>query len=139
MREIVVGSDGSTASQPAVELAGRLCRETGARLTVLNVQRLSPALASPVPAVSDLAELRGAVERQVRAQAAGVLGPLGVDWRLETGSGDPAGELDRAADRHGADLIVVGGRGHSMAHRILLGSVASRLAHHAHHPVLVVR
>jgi nucleotide-binding universal stress UspA family protein len=54
-------------------------------------------------------------------------------------SGDPAIQLDLAAEEHGADLVVVGARGHSVPHRLLLGSVSTRLLHHARRPVLVVR
>lgn len=39
----------------------------------------------------------------------------------------------------GADLIVVGTRGHSALRGIAVGSVAQRLVHLAHQPVLAVR
>ena len=63
----------------------------------------------------------------------------GSPWRLEVRTGDPAVQLERAAEETDADLVVVGARGHSVARRLLLGSVSSRLLHHAHRPVLVVR
>lgn len=37
-----------------------------------------------------------------------------------------------------AVMIVVGTRGHSVLHDLLLGSTASQLAHHAHVPVVIV-
>ncbi|HWD47397.1 MAG TPA: universal stress protein [Actinomycetota bacterium] len=54
-------------------------------------------------------------------------------------TGDPAVRLELGAEENGADLVVVGARGHSAAHRLLLGSVSTRLLHHARRPVLVVR
>jgi nucleotide-binding universal stress UspA family protein len=54
-------------------------------------------------------------------------------------TGDPALQLEQGAEENGADLVVVGARGHSAAHRLLLGSVSTRLLHHARRPVLVVR
>lgn len=53
--------------------------------------------------------------------------------------GDPAEELERVAAAAGADMVVVGCRGQSAAWRVLLGSVSTRLAHHADRPFLVVR
>ena len=60
-------------------------------------------------------------------------------WRFEVRAGDPAEDLERAAGERQADLLVVGGRGHTVVHRRLLGSVANRLLHQADRPVLVVR
>jgi nucleotide-binding universal stress UspA family protein len=58
-------------------------------------------------------------------------------WRFGVRTGDPAIQLDLAAEEHGAaDLVVVGARGHSITHRLLLGSVSTRLLHHARRPVL---
>lgn len=129
MREIVVGTDCSGASRAALVFAGKLGRDTGAHLTVVSVNR---AVARGGRAARTQAEL-------ARRQAAEVLDPLHVHWRIEARAGDPAAELDRVADDHAADLIVVAGRGRTMAQRLLLEAVSSRLAHHAAHPVLVVR
>ncbi len=37
-----------------------------------------------------------------------------------------------------ADLLVIGRRGAGLAERVLLGSVADRLAHHSKIPVLII-
>lgn len=51
--------------------------------------------------------------------------------------GDPGYELVRAAETFEADLIVVGTRGRTGLARLLLGSVARNVLHHAHCSVLV--
>ena len=51
--------------------------------------------------------------------------------------GGPAHSIAEIADREGADLIVVGSRGHTPFGELLLGSVTHRLLHIAHQPVLV--
>ena len=54
---------------------------------------------------------------------------------------DPARELGRLADAVGARLVVVGARRPGVRGRVgelLTGSVAVRLVHHQHRPVLVV-
>jgi nucleotide-binding universal stress UspA family protein len=45
----------------------------------------------------------------------------------------------RQASDEGADLIVVGTRGLNVAQRALLGSVSTKIVHHAACDVLVVR
>jgi nucleotide-binding universal stress UspA family protein len=138
-RHILVGVDGSDASAQAAEMAGRLAADLDAKLTVVFVRQLPAVAPSPFGVTMDLAGYWEAQERLASSQAAGVLDGLGVAWRLEMRTGDPAVQLELAADENGADLVVVGARGHSVAHRLLLGSVSTRLLHHARRPVLVVR
>jgi nucleotide-binding universal stress UspA family protein len=75
----------------------------------------------------------------VSEQTAGVLDPLSVHWRLERCTGDPVAGLEAAAAGLEAELIVIGGRGCTAAHRLLVESLSSRLVHHADRPVVVVR
>jgi nucleotide-binding universal stress UspA family protein len=138
-RHIVVGVDGSDASAQATEMAGRLALDLDAKLTVVFVRQLPAMPTSPFGVTVDLDSYWEGQERLASSQAAGVLDGLGVAWRLEVRTGDPAVQLELGAEEHGADLVVVGARGHSAAHRLLLGSVSTRLLHHARRPVLVVR
>ena len=52
--------------------------------------------------------------------------------------GGPAHSIDEIADEVGADLIVVGTRGHSPVAGLLLGSVTQRLLHIASQPILAI-
>ena len=47
-------------------------------------------------------------------------------------------ELLRLAESHDADVIIAGSRGLGGIKSVLLGSVSSALAHHAHRPLLIV-
>ena len=138
-RHILVAVDGSDASAQAAEMAGRLAADVKAKLTVVFVRQLPTVPASPFGVTMDLDAYWEDQERLASSRAAAVLNKFGVAWRLEVRTGDPAGQLELAADVNGADLVVVGARGHSVAHRVLLGSVSTRLLHHARRPVLVVR
>ena len=138
-RHILVGVDGSDASAQAAEMAGRLAADVEAKLTVVFVRQLPTVPASPFGVTMDLDAYWEDQERLASSRAVGVLNKFGVAWRLEVRTGDPAVQLELAADVNGADLVVVGARGHSVAHRLLLGSVSTRLLHHARRPVLVVR
>jgi nucleotide-binding universal stress UspA family protein len=61
----------------------------------------------------------------------------GVSVRQRAVAGHPARALLDAAD--GADLLVVGSRGHSGFAGMLLGSVSQHCVHHSPCPVLVIR
>lgn len=139
MREIMIGVDSSDAAAHATRRAGQLAKETGATLTVVHVHYL-PSLGTPqVLGLEDLQARWKEADRLVTERTAEVLDPLGVPWRFEVRTGDPAAELEALAAEHGADMVVVGNRGHGLGHRLLLGSVSNRLDHHADRPVLVVR
>jgi len=133
MKRIVVGVDGSEDSIQAVAFAGRLAKETGACLTVVYVQHL------PVVGPPELERNHRMAERRVARRVVKALMPLSVPWDLEVGGGDVAEEVQRVARERGADLIVVGTRGHGPVSRLLGGSVSTRVVHHADRPVLVVR
>jgi nucleotide-binding universal stress UspA family protein len=138
-RHILVGVDGSEASAQAADMAGRLAADLGAKLTVVFVRQIPAVPASPFGVPMDLDRYWDDQERLASSRAADVLDGLSVAWRLEVRTGDPAVQLELGADENGADLVVVGARGHSVAHRLLLGSVSTRLLHHARRPVLIVR
>jgi nucleotide-binding universal stress UspA family protein len=135
---ILVGVDGSDASAEAATMAGQLAADLDAKVTAVYVRQL-PTTVPPFSTDFYLDSYWEEVERLAGERTAEALDPLGASWRFEVRTGDPAVQLQLSADEHGADLIVVGARGHSVAHRLLLGSVSTRLVHHAHRPVLVVR
>ena len=53
--------------------------------------------------------------------------------------GMPADDIIRAAEEHGADLIVIATHGHTGLKHLFMGSVAERVIRHVHSAVLVVR
>lgn len=63
----------------------------------------------------------------------------GVAAEVVRAFGNPAEEIIAAAERHDADLIVLGQRGRSAIARFIDGSVSERVVRHAHCDVLVVR
>jgi nucleotide-binding universal stress UspA family protein len=63
----------------------------------------------------------------------------GVQIRLHWRRGDPRHEIVQAATDLGADVVVIGSRGHGRISRLLLGSVSSFVVEHAPVSTLVVR
>lgn len=139
MPVIVVGVDGSDASAAALATAARLAADTGHGIVAVHVAHL-PGLVAATPealaagtALTADDELAGRCQLDCELALAGT----GIAWAFEVRYGDPATELARAGNDHDA-CIVVGRHGHRFLGRVLLGSVADRLVHHASCPVLVV-
>jgi len=90
----------------------------------------------------DLHVVPGAEDLEaVRAEAAAVLDDLDVEWSAQQLVGDPALAIKHLADRIDARLLVVGTRKRGIGESIrefFTGSVAARLAHRQHRPILIV-
>ena len=63
----------------------------------------------------------------------------GWDVRREVLAGLPSDELIKKADQWKPDLVVVGSHGHSLAGRIILGSVSKKIVTDSHNSVRVTR
>jgi nucleotide-binding universal stress UspA family protein len=97
--------------------------------------------AAPYPLVEE--ELAGAesdrpVREDARDTAEQLAGEAGVSAAAAVGEvGDPAEAILSAADRHHADVIVVGATHKNWWRRLLEGSVSQDLVRRSHRPVLV--
>jgi nucleotide-binding universal stress UspA family protein len=136
-RRIVVGVDGSDASKAALRWAIRQAKLTGGPVDAVTVWR-SPSAHGWAPGPDKMPDLEGAAKRTLIAALAEVSGlEPGVLVCPVVTEGDVAGALLHAAE--GADLLVVGSRGHGGLAATLLGSVSMRCVLHAPCPVLVLR
>ena len=71
--------------------------------------------------------------------AARELAAAGIPVETEVRMGDPAGEIVAAASEWDADLVAIGTHGRTGLQRLMLGSVARSVLHHAPSSVLVAR
>ena len=138
---VVVGVDGSERSVRAAQVAAGIAKGHGSQLQVVTVVRPPEGwwgvVGSPPPAdalASSMAEAQITVLDETLAQ----LDTEGLDVVSSEEIGDPATALSEVCTSVGADLLVVGRRGAGMVERIILGSVADRLAHDAPCPLLIV-
>lgn len=136
---IVVGVDGSDGAIAALQWAVAEAALRGASVEAVHaweypfVADVTGMAAYPVGR-GDLEE----VARQTLDRAVETAGPApeGVAVERVLAHGGAAGVLVDAA--RGADLLVVGTRGHGGFTGLLLGSVSQQCAHHAPCPVVVV-
>lgn len=134
---IVVGVDGSEASKAALRWAIRQAALTGSSVDAVTAWHY-PTMYGMAPIADGEIDFEGAAKETLTKTLAEVsalkpdvpVRPLVID-------GQPAEVLLRLAK--GADLLVVGSRGHGGFTSALLGSVSMYCVLHAHCPVLVLR
>lgn len=144
-QKILVGVEGSVCSCKAARIGAEMALKFDSAL-------LLTAVYDPTPLYTIAAVHTGAIisEQTIRQQEAEwhdyvevktkqALAGQSVSYRFLHETGGPAEKLLQAAQREGADLIVLGSRGQGGFPRLLLGSVSERVLHHAHCPVLIVR
>lgn len=141
MPGIIVGIDGSDHSIHALEWAVGEAAARHVPLTVLTVnQAVAGYMGNAVPYPGDdvlTEEVRKTAQKEtdlVLDQYQAEARPPAVTVVAVTGL--PAELILQAAEH--ADLVVVGSRGAGGFTKLLMGSVSSQVAHHAHCPVVVV-
>ena len=134
--KVLVGYDGSKQAEKAFAVGLEIAAKFGGKLLAVSIFRPpEPAAEGELSAVIDDGKehLEGILEKLKPAAAS-----RRVVLETEVEVGHPAEQLVLAAERHHADLIVMGRRGKSTFQRWMLGSVSERVVRYAHCPVLVV-
>jgi nucleotide-binding universal stress UspA family protein len=139
-RTIVLGIDGSAGAQAALHWAVEYAPLVDAEVIVVHSMDISMPVPAPTidaaPFVVDEA-LRGDMRGALHDWCA-PLRDAGIAYRAELYEGNAVGAITRLAKEAGADMIVVGRRGHGGFTELVLGSVPHSLSHHAHVPVVIV-
>ena len=134
---IVVGVDGSAGSAHALRWAARQAGYTGATLEAVVAWQY-PAFFGWAPVGVDSADFDSLAEKALNDALNEVFGPQWPEWvQTRVSEGYPARVLVEASE--GADLLVVGSRGHAGFADALLGSVSTYCVQHAHGAVTVIR
>ncbi len=135
-RRIVVGVDGSDSSKAALAWAIKQARLTGAAVEAVITWQFPATYGYPVPGTPDV-DLEKVATQVLTTAIAEVAGPdEPVTIKSTVVEGNPARALLDASA--GAELLVVGSRGHSGFVGALLGSVGQHCVHHATCPVVVI-
>jgi nucleotide-binding universal stress UspA family protein len=132
---IVLALDGSDGARRAIPLAVELAQRDNARIVIVHVDERIAGKGG-----GDIHADEASIQAEIRTQAE-ELTKQGIETSVEMRDamvGGPARPIADIAGKVGADLIVVGTRGHSGLAGIVLGSVTQRLLHLAHQPVLAV-
>jgi nucleotide-binding universal stress UspA family protein len=138
MKTILIATDGSEPAGQALEVAIELARQTGAALHVLSVrpQRVA-GRGGAGPAIIEVEELDG--PEHIADAAAARAREAGITATPHAAHGDVVNSIASAATSLGADLLVVGSRGHGPISGAVLGSVSHALVSRSPVPVTIVR
>lgn len=142
-RRILVGTDFSDYSKEALDYAVLMAKHFGADLYLVH------AFEEPVyiPGVTSLTgpetlewvhTFREAARKKLEALA-GEVRQQGIPVRSTLREGAPFREIPKAAEEVQADLIVLGTHGRTGLDRLMMGSVAERVAHRASCHVFLVK
>ncbi|MFC7137903.1 universal stress protein [Halobaculum litoreum] len=135
-RRVLVPTDGSEPAERAATHAVDLAAVVGAAVEALSVvddAGLAAEVRSAVGDGRDEADATAAAER-VAALAA----ERGVEATTSVAHGSPADAIRSAVEGSDVDLVVLGATGASTLDRLLLGSVAERVARSVTVPVITV-
>ncbi len=136
--KILVAVDHSEHSDRAVIAARDLAVLSHGEVWVLHLREREMGAKTGVLAIDETTDDANA---QVAASVE-VLTQAGVKAHGEVRNtifGFAAREIVNDAEEIGADVIVLGSRGHGDLAGLLLGSTAHKVIHLSHHPVLIVR
>lgn len=142
---IVVGTDGSDNAKKAQQVCVELAKQDpGCAVHVVVAHH--PLSAAEITSIAGQLpeEMRPLLHAHIGAEtilaeAQSVFALAEIDAEFHEIDEDPSEALLGLADRIGADLLIVGSRGHGLAKRALHGSVSTKVLHHAPCSVLVVK
>jgi nucleotide-binding universal stress UspA family protein len=146
VKTIVVGYDGSDPAKRALERAADLAEKLGTKLVVTTVAEPvamaedayvpGDAIGLAAPAIVPVPDQAEASRELNEARTALAGRTLEVEYA--TTVGDAAQGIVEIADRHEADMIVVGSREPGFLDRVLGGDVGEAVSRRAHRDVLIV-
>ncbi|MCE9499059.1 MAG: universal stress protein [Leptospira sp.] len=139
IKKILVPVDGSKHSIRALEMGIAIAKASNAQMTVLEVIEdfgPLPGRYEAAPVGTDRVKW---VSEQRFEKVHPVLDESGIKWDRKVVEGYAAEKICEIADKEKYDMIVIGSRGLSPIGRFIVGSVADKVAHHAHCSVTIVR
>jgi nucleotide-binding universal stress UspA family protein len=150
-KKIVVGADGSPSSVEAVRRAAELGKASSADVLIVFVfERPNQSMIESIwesgqaergPALPDELQWKvtpGGTADLVLQEAQSIASSAGVKAETRGVEGHVEDTLLNVAEEEGADLLVVGGRGHSTPSRFGLGAVPDRVSHHAPCDLMII-
>ena len=138
---VAVGTDGSGTAGKAVMSALEMAERYGARIVFISAYQPvdEDRLRHEKRDAPDEVQWAINPEEDVDAtlhEAERLAEQRGLSWASEAAQGDPADVLIALADKHDADVLVIGNRG---MQRRVLGSVPNTITHKARCSVFVVK
>lgn len=131
-KRILIAVDGSHGGISATRIGGEMAEGRDAEVVLVHAVPLPPMVPGVDQAISEesLNYLEETADSAL-AGAEGILAEMSVTAERVVRAGSPAEVILSVAEERDVDIIVVGHRGFGAMKRFILGSVSSKLAHHA--------
>jgi len=142
IQRILAATDFSPRSRQAAQRAALLAKEHKAELYLLHVLPTFPLEAFKRLMVETPPETEQRLYNQARIalqKEAETLVGDGIAIRQHVAIGRAHIEINRYADAHQIDLIVIGSQGESFAQELFLGTIASKTLRTGNHPLLITK
>src|SRR5687768_13573904 len=142
---VLVATDGSEAADRAIDLTSSMAWPAGTQIRVVTAIEPIPPVpaaewAGPHPPLDDTYPLEAeTAATAILDGACAALAHTSAEVSGQTLRGRPATSILESARAFGADLVIVGSRGHGTIASMLLGSVGAEVADLADCPVLIAR
>jgi nucleotide-binding universal stress UspA family protein len=137
---ILVPTDGSEATQRAVEHGVELAAEHGAAVHALYVVNSANFAGLPMDSSwESVAAMMNEEGASALDDVEAIADRHGVTVERALVDGNPSREIVRYAENEDCDLVVMGTHGRGGIDRLLLGSVAEKVVRSSSVPVLTVR
>lgn len=128
LQRIIVGHDLQPGGDLVVRSATELAKRCGAQIKLVHVVEPSMSLISPQE-----------IESEWQAFFADLPPLVDVNSEYSTGEGEAISAISETAEKHEADLIIMGRHGRTGSGHMLLGSVAEGVVRQAPYSVLTIR
>ncbi len=141
MKSIVVPIDFSKQSEMALKAAAILAKKNDAQLFVLHMLELSPAIMANTEFIPQehIVHLMKMTEKRFSAFIADKDYLKNVDITPIIKHYKVFSEVNEVAEKHDADMIVMGSHGADGLEELFVGSNTERVVRNSHVPVLVVK
>jgi nucleotide-binding universal stress UspA family protein len=140
-KKALVPLDGSQLAECALSHVKKLAQDGAVgKVILLNVVdvKLPPAYLNPDFDLRQLVDVQLDKSRKYLAQVKARLKEISVETEIMEGT-DIAQDIVDYATKQRVDLIVLGTHGYTGMRKLMFGSVALRVLHDAHVPVLLIR
>jgi nucleotide-binding universal stress UspA family protein len=141
LQTIAVGTDGSPTATKAVEFALDMAERYGASVVFISSYRPVSETRLKHEQRDAPDEIQWAINPSEDVEATlrdveEMAEQRGLKWKSEAREGDPSDVLVDLAEKHGADVLVIGNKG---MQRRVLGSVPNSVSHKATCTVVIVK
>lgn len=139
MKKIVVTTDGSAASDKAIDRAIEVVKKDGAEVIVVNVAEDYCPMGLAEMDCDTIRELVMKESKAIMSVALEKLKAAGITARGIIEIGSPADTIVEVVKREKADEIIMASHGRHGAKKLVMGSVTARVVEWAPCPVTVVK